>query len=464
VDPEQPEHDDQAAGERGSGRRNRSSLPVGAFARGAKLAALPVGFAGRTALGMGKRIGGAPAEAVVTEVQRRTAEQVFSVLGQLKGGAMKMGQAMSIFEAALPEEIAAPYRETLTKLQDAAPPMPVAVVHRQLAAELGEDWRDRLVEVGDQPAAAASIGQVHRGRWHDGREVAVKIQYPGAAKALRSDLRQLSRISRMLGVLAPGIDVKALLQELEARVVEELDYTLEATSQQRFHDEYADDPEVFVPAVVDGTERVLVSEWMESTGSLAELIRGGSQTDRDAYGERYVRFLLTSPDRVGLLHADPHPGNFRILPDGRLGVVDFGAVAHLPDGLPDALGPLLTSALSGDAEAVTEHLRREGFLRPGTKIEPEVMASYIGPFVEPAGAQRFTFSREWLREQAARVGLGGEGMSTSMKINLPPEYLLIHRVWLGGVGVLCQLHATAPFRSILEESIPGFAPPADPAV
>lgn len=441
------------------GRRSRSSLPVGAFTRGAKLAALPVGFAGRTALGMGRRLGGAPADAVITEVQRRTAEQVFSVLGQLKGGAMKMGQAMSIFEAALPEEIAAPYRETLTKLQDAAPPMPVDVVHRQLAAELGADWRERLVEVGDTPAAAASIGQVHRGRWHDGREVAVKVQYPGAAKALRSDLRQLSRISRMLGVLAPGIDVKALLAELEERVVEELDYRLEAAAQQRFHDEYGtDDPEIFVPAVVEGTERVLVTTWMESSGSLAELIRSGSQDDRDRYGELYVRFLLTSPDRVGLLHADPHPGNFRILPDGRLGVVDFGAVAHLPEGLPPAMGPLLTSALAGDAEGVTEVLREEGFLRPGTRIEPEVMADYIAPFVEPAGAEQFTFSRAWLREQATRVGLGGEGMSTSMKINLPPEYLLIHRVWLGGVGVLCQLGATAPFRSILEESIPGFAP------
>lgn len=459
MDPQQHDEDDTG---RGSGQRDRSSLPVSAFTRGAKLAALPVGFAGRTALGMGRRIGGAPAEAVVTEVQRRTAEQVFSVLGQLKGGAMKMGQAMSIFEAALPEELAAPYRETLTRLQDAAPPMPVAVVHRQLAAELGADWRERLVEVGDQPAAAASIGQVHRGRWHDGREVAVKIQYPGAAKALRSDLRQLSRLSRMLGMLAPGVDVKALLRELEARVVEELDYTLEAASQRRFHEAYADDPELYVPAVIDGTARVLVSEWMESSGSLAELIRSGDQATRDAYGERYVRFLLTSPDRVGLLHADPHPGNFRILPDGRLGVVDFGAVAHLPDGLPDALGPLLTEALCGNAEAVTERLRSEGFLRAGIAIDPEVLASYIGPFVEPAGAERFTFSREWLRAQAARVGLGGEGMSTSMKINLPPEYLLIHRVWLGGVGVLCQLNATAPFRSILQESIPGFVPPTEP--
>ncbi|RYJ06848.1 MAG: AarF/ABC1/UbiB kinase family protein, partial [Actinomycetales bacterium] len=132
-------------------------MPSSAIARGAKLASLPVGFAGRTALGMGRRLGGAPAEAVLTEVQRRTAEQIFSVLGQLKGGAMKFGQAMSVFEAALPDEIAGPYRETLTKLQDAAPPMPPGTVHRQLAAELGDDWREKLT-IDDAPAASASIG------------------------------------------------------------------------------------------------------------------------------------------------------------------------------------------------------------------------------------------------------------------------------------------------------------------
>ncbi len=392
-------------------------------------------------------------------MQRRTAEQVFSVLGQLKGGAMKFGQAMSIFEAALPDEIAGPYRETLTKLQDAAPPMPADVVHRQLAAELGADWRGRL-DVDPTPAAAASIGQVHRGTWRDGdgeREVAVKIQYPGAAKALRSDLRQLSRLSRMFGILAPGIDVKALLVELEARVVEELDYQLEAQSQATFHAGYADDPDVVVPAVVHATERLLVTTWMDSEHSLAEVIRSGSQEERDRYGELFVRFLLTSPRRVGLLHADPHPGNFRVLGDGRIGVVDFGAVARLPDGLPAAIGPLLRAAVEGDADGVTEGLRAEGFLRPGTRIEPAVLNAYLAPFFEPATVERFTFSRAWLREQAMRVSSPGiEGMATSMKINLPPEYLLIHRVWLGGVGVLSQLGATAPFRAILAEALPGF--------
>ncbi|GAA3046081.1 hypothetical protein GCM10020000_27380 [Streptomyces olivoverticillatus] len=156
-----------------------SDLPRKAVTRTAKLAALPLGFAGRTALGLGKRIGGRPAELIAAELQQRTAEQLFATLGQLKGGAMKLGQALSVFESALPEQIAGPYRAALTKLQDAAPPMPVKSVHTALAERLGEDWRDLFEEFEDQPSAAASIGQVHRAVWHDGREVAVKVQYPG---------------------------------------------------------------------------------------------------------------------------------------------------------------------------------------------------------------------------------------------------------------------------------------------
>src|ERR1700722_1869628 len=242
-----------------------SDLPRWAFTRTAKLATLPVGLAGRTALGLGKRIGGRPAELVANEIQQRTAEQIFRVLGELKGGAMKFGQALSIFEAALPPELAGPYRATLTRLQESAPPLPARTVHRVLAEDLGPDWRDQFIEFDDKPAAAASIGQVHQAIWQDGRRVAVKIQYPGAGNALLSDFTQLSRVARLFSALMPGLEVKPLLDELRDRVAEELDYGLEAASQQAFADAYRDDPDIYIPDVVLATDQGLVTGRMAGT-------------------------------------------------------------------------------------------------------------------------------------------------------------------------------------------------------
>lgn len=226
------------------------AIPKRAVARTARMASLPLGYAGRTALGVGKRIGGKPAEAVATEIQMRTAEQMFKVLGELKGGAMKFGQALSVFEAALPEEVAGPYRATLTRLQDAAPPMPAQTVHDVLADQLGSDWRERFSEFDDDPAAAASIGQVHKAVYRDGREVAVKIQYPGAGKALMADLNQVSRMGRLFAGMVPGMDIKPLLDELKARVAEELDYLRESESQRAFAVAFEGDPDFRIPHIL----------------------------------------------------------------------------------------------------------------------------------------------------------------------------------------------------------------------
>ncbi len=436
-----------------------SDLPRKTVARTARLASLPLGYAGRATLGLGRRLGGAPAEAIATSMQQATAEQLFKVLGELKGGAMKFGQALSVFESALPEALVAPYRATLTQLQDAAPPMPASVVHTVLARELGPSWRTNFTSFDDNPAAAASIGQVHRAVWSDGRDVAVKIQYPGAGEALLSDLRQIGRAARLFAGWIPGIDIKPLVKELQDRVSEELDYRLEADAQQRFADAFVDDPEVVVPQVVAHTERLLVSEWLESDRSLARLIAEGTQEERDRYGEIYVRFLFSGPARAGLLHADPHPGNFRLLPDGRVGVVDYGAVARLPDGqLPRDIGVLLRYAADDDYEAVLAGLRELGFVKPHVQIDVESLRAYLHPFIEPATTPTFQFSREWMRGQFARINdPRSPGYTTVLKINLPPEYLLIHRVWLGGIGVLSQLGAEAAFASMLADSLPGFA-------
>jgi predicted unusual protein kinase regulating ubiquinone biosynthesis (AarF/ABC1/UbiB family) len=411
--------------------------------RTAKLASLPVGLAGRTAMGVGKRVAGRPAELVMTEVQARTADQLFKVLGELKGGAMKLGQAMSIFESALPDELVAPYRETLTRLQDAAPPMSKRMLDSAMGEEFGEEWRDFFNAFDEAPVASASIGQVHRAVWRDGQDVAVKIQYPGAAKALRSDLRQLSRLARMFSVLAPGVDIKPLLAEIEERVSEELDYTLEATSQAAFAREYADDPDYVVPGVVAHGEKVLVSTWLDSKYSLAHVIREGSQEERNHFGALYAKFHVAAPGRLGLLHADPHPGNFRVIEDGRLGIVDFGAVARLPNGIPRPMGELIRLAADEDWAGVEAGLRAEGFILQRTKFEPEALRDYLGPFADGARVEEFSFNRRWLRRQAARVATPTqENLSNAFKLNLPPDYMLLHRVLIGGIGVLCQLETT----------------------
>jgi predicted unusual protein kinase regulating ubiquinone biosynthesis (AarF/ABC1/UbiB family) len=442
-----------------------ADLPRKAAARTARLAALPLGYAGRTALGFGKRLGGAAPEAVMSEIQQRTAEQLFRTLGELKGGAMKFGQALSVLESALPEEMAAPYREQLTRLQDSAPPMPTQTVRTILAEDLGEDWKERLVWLDGAPTAAASIGQVHEGRWYDGRRVAVKVQYPNAGEALMADLRTLARAARAIGPLIPGVDMKPLVEEVQARAREELDYDLEAEAQREFAQAFRDDPHIVVPDVVAVGPRVLVTEWLDSAGSLASVIADGSPEERDHYGEIFTRFLFSGPARTGLLHADPHPGNFRVIPradgsPGRIGVLDYGAVARLPQrGLPAPMGRLITLCAAGDGDGLIAELRAEGFLKDRIRIEPELLMDYLAPFVDPTLVERFRFSREWMREQFQRINNPKDPAYTvSIKLNLPPSYVLIHRTWLGGVGVLSQLEAEAPFRAIMQEFLPGFSP------
>jgi predicted unusual protein kinase regulating ubiquinone biosynthesis (AarF/ABC1/UbiB family) len=432
-------------------------IPRGAVSRTARLAALPLGAAGRATLGIGKKLSGRPAEEVDAELQQRTAEQLFAVLGQLKGGAMKLGQQLSIFEAAVPEEVAGPYREALVKLQEAAPPMPVRTVHAVLAQQLGGRWRERFRHFDDAPAAAASIGQVHRATWRDGRDVAVKIQYPGAGTALMADLNQLARFARLFAALFPGMEVKPLIAELKARAEEELDYALEADAQRTFAAAYADDDQIVVPRVVASAPKVIVSEWLEGT-PLSRIIGEGTREQRDRAGLLMTELHFSGPERARMLHADPHPGNYRLMADGRLGVIDFGATARLPDGHPEPIGRLVRWALAGRAEDVLTDLRQEGFVRPTVEVDAQGVLEYLRPFLEPVAVPRFKFTRAWMQEQAARIGdPRSDASRLGRQLNLPPAYLLIHRVTIGSIGVLCQLDAEAPYRAVCEKWLPGFA-------
>ncbi|MFG1643823.1 ABC1 kinase family protein [Amycolatopsis sp. NPDC049252] len=434
-----------------------TAMPSKGAARTAKLASLPLGIAGRAVGGWGKRLAGQSAEQVNATLSAKAAEQLFEVLGTLKGGAMKFGQALSVFEAAVPDDMAKPYREALTKLQAAAPPMAARQTHRVLAEQLGRGWAGRFASFDDQPAAAASIGQVHRAVWHDGREVAVKVQYPGADEALRSDLRQLQRFSRLFQAFVPGTEVKPLLAELAARMNEELDYQSEAQHQRAFAKAFEGDPGILVPRVVASAPKVVVTEWVSGT-PLSKVISDGDRETRNLAGRLLAEFHYSSPERVHLLHSDPHPGNFMITPDERLCVIDFGGVARLPEGIPRHLGEMTRLALDGESADLMRLLRENRFIRPDSDLSADEVLAYLAPFTEPLAEPTFHFTRKWMQRQAWRVGDSrGNDFRVGRSLNLPPEYLMIHRVTAGSTGILCQLDAEIPARGIVERWQPGFA-------
>jgi predicted unusual protein kinase regulating ubiquinone biosynthesis (AarF/ABC1/UbiB family) len=425
------------------------------------MAALPLAFGGRAVAGWGRRLAGADADAVSAAMMERNAEQLFAVLGQLRGGAMKVGQALAVYESMMPAELAEPYRRALVRLQAQGPPLPARDVHRVLDEQLGRQWRTRLPEFDDVPTAAASIGQVHRARTAQGRPVAVKIQYPGADQALETDLRVLERFARLFTLIVPGLDARAVMRELRARTLEELDYRAEADHQRAFAAEYGGGEHLHVPAVIASAPKVLVSEWLDGT-SLARIIGqpaddGADLHAHDRHGHTIVETMFSSPVRIGLLHADPHPGNFLLLTDGRLGMVDFGATAAMPGGIPPVLARTLRHMADGEREQMMALLRAEGFIHGD--IGPDDVLAYIGALADPLRVPRFRFDRAWMAAQGARVAdlRGAAYRETGRALTLPADHLVFLRVLTGWMNVLAQLDCTVAVRGIVEKWVPAFA-------
>jgi predicted unusual protein kinase regulating ubiquinone biosynthesis (AarF/ABC1/UbiB family) len=441
--------------------RDPHLIPQRAMQRSARLATLPVGFAGRAVAGWGRRVAGGDRDEISAAVLERNAEHLFRVLGELKGGAMKFGQALSVYEAMIPADFAEPYQRALTKLQAQGPALPAAKVHGVLDEQLGRRWREHFLDFDDEPAAAASIGQVHRGIWQDGRPVAVKVQYPGADYALQADLKSLQRISRLFPLVVPGLDAPDLVREIRDRMLEELDYRIEAAHQRRFAEVLASDPDVRVPAVLASAPKVLISEWLDGT-SLARSLNSPTadpvvQAERDRIATVMVRLLFSSPSRTGLLHADPHPGNFLLLADGRIGLVDFGACAVLPDGTPPVLGRIVRLAADRRANEMMELVRRERFVT--CDVPASDVLRWLGGLADPLRAPEFHFSREWIARQGNRVANVNSNAywKTGRALNLPADYMLIARVTGGWMNILAQLDCTVQARAIAEQWLPGFS-------
>jgi predicted unusual protein kinase regulating ubiquinone biosynthesis (AarF/ABC1/UbiB family) len=465
----------------------RPVLPAGGARRASRLAALPLRHAARTAAAATRL-----SRVAADQVAARTAEQLFGTLGELKGGAAKLGQAMSVFEAAMPEEVAAPYRTALRRLTDAVPPMPPEAARRvimsDLGAALGPDWRDRLVDFDDMPLAAASIGQVHRARWRDDRgriaEVAVKVQYPGVGQALRSDLRQARLLARVMARLT-GLNVSGLADELAMRIVEELDYVREGRIQHEVAAAFTSrapqplaearaadvrEPEgrtrITVPAVYAATPRVLITAWLDGV-SLSTLLDGRmdllpagwrelSPGDAADVAARLLGHAIYAPAAcTGWMHADLHPGNFLLLPGGGLGMLDFGAVAAVPGGIPAPFGQLAAAVLAGDGPMAVRLAREVGVLAPDPAPDPRLILELLHPIVATAADESFTYSRPWLRGLMAHF-TEPRFAPALRKLTPPREYALVWRATLSAAALFSQLGATVPTRGFHLTYSPGF--------
>jgi predicted unusual protein kinase regulating ubiquinone biosynthesis (AarF/ABC1/UbiB family) len=380
----------------------------------------------------------------------KTAEDVAQVLGGMKGAIMKAGQMLSFIADGLPPEA----QEALATLQADVPPMAPSLAEQVVREELGADPERLFLDWDPVPLAAASIGQVHRAVMPDGRIVAVKVQYPGVDKAIKSDLDNAEQLYGLFASFAlKNLDVKALVDELRARMADELDYRLEARCQAEFAARYEGHPFIRVPKVIPerSAQRVLTSEWVEGR-RWADFLDTATQAEKDRAGEILMRFSQGSIHRFGVFNGDPHPGNYKFGDDGSVWFFDFGLVKRWSPGEFDLLTPVLDAILAGDAAGAVAAATEAGFLPADHGFDPEFVFEYVrGPY-EPFLTDRFTYTKDWTSKALQTViDIQGRYGKLIQTLNMPTSYVILDRVVWGVSALLGRLHATNNWRGILAE-------------
>jgi predicted unusual protein kinase regulating ubiquinone biosynthesis (AarF/ABC1/UbiB family) len=382
------------------------------------------------------------------------AERMVRTLGQLKGGAAKIAQLASFIDTDfIPDEYRGVYQAELGKLRSDAPSMPFKDVAHVLAEEWDEPVGELFESFEQEAAAAASIGQVHRGVLKDGREVAVKIQYPGMAKALAADMSNAKLILRLARALAPGLDAKSVAEELRERVLEELDYEIEAANQRTFARAYRGHPFIVVPDVVTSlsTERVLVTEWVRGVGF--DEVKKLPQEQRDRFGEIVFRFCFGSVYHLQHFNADAHPGNYLLMEDGKVAFLDFGMTKRLETHQIELEIAAIDAAVSQNPERVREALAEIGYLRHADRIDPEKLMRHV----KAVGGwymvdEELTIDADTvMTAMAAMTDPRSEFYDLVRQQSLPADELMGQRMQTGVLAVLGQLNATRNWMRIGQE-------------
>jgi predicted unusual protein kinase regulating ubiquinone biosynthesis (AarF/ABC1/UbiB family) len=382
------------------------------------------------------------------------AERMVDTLGTMKGAAMKIGQLASFVDTDfLPDEYRELYQDKLADLRSEAPPMPWSQVSKVLDEEWDEPVEELFEEFEHEAAAAASIGQVHRATLPDGRRVAVKIQYPGVAEALRADMQNAGMIMRLAKAIAPGLDAKAAAAELKERVLEELDYEYEAQNQRAFSRGYRGHPFIYVPDVITRLSRgrVLVTEWVDGVGF--DAVKALPQAERDRFGEIVFRFCFGSIFHLLHFNADVHPGNYLLMEDGRVAFLDFGMTKQLDREQVALEIAAIDAAAERDPERLRVALHELGFLKDPSKVDAERLMSHVeaigGWYMED---RELTIdSRRVMRAISAASDPRSEYYDLMRRENVPANELMGRRMELGMLAVLGQLGATRNWYRIGRE-------------